>query len=93
MFFSFLVSLSHNIQPLDMTANICPMTQQDVFLFDQDEIEVASEYKILMEKNVLYTHPVPPLYEVIKEEMDEPEKPHTDTLEKDIFTPPKTRLV
>lgn len=93
MSFSVLLSLSNNVHPLDMTVNICPMTQQDVFLFDEDEIEVAGEYKILMEKNVLYTHPAPPIYEMIEIEMEEPKKPHTHHFKKDIFTPPKIRSV
>jgi hypothetical protein len=93
MFLSFMVSLSQNIHVLDVTASFCPMTQHDVFLFDEDEIEVANEYKILMEKNVLYTHPVPPFHEVINVEMEEPEKPHTHNLKKDIFNPPKARSV
>ena len=93
MFLSFMVSLSKNANPLDMTTNICVVTQHDIFLFDEDEIEASKEYKILMEKNVLYTHPALPVYDMIKITMEEPKKPHTNYLEKDIFTPPKLRLV
>jgi len=93
MFLSFMLSLSTNIAPLDITTNICVVTQHDVFLFDEDEIEASKEYKILMEKNVLYTHPAPLLYEMIQITMEEPKKPHTNYLKKDIFTPPKTRSV
>ena len=86
MFFSFLLSLSKNMHPLDITTNICAVTQHD-------EIEMNNEHKILMEKNVLYTHPFPSIYEMIKEEMEEPKKANTKHLGKDIFTPPKTRSV
>ena len=93
MFLSLMVSFSKNVSPLDITSGICVVTQHDVFLFDEDEIEMSNEYKILMEKNVLYTHPVPPVYEAIKIAMEEPEKLYTHILEKDIFTPPKPRSV
>ena len=83
-----MLSLSQNVHMLDVSAHLCPQTQQDVILLDCDD-EVASDYKILMEKNVLYTHHLPPMYEVIREDILEPQKPHSANLTTDIFYPPK----
>lgn len=93
MFFSFMVSLSQNIQVIDVAVQFCPQTQQDLFLFDTDEDEPSVDYKILVEKNVLITLHVPERYEVIREDILEPAKLHSKNLSNDIFYPPKTLSV
>ena len=93
MFFSFMVSLAGNIHAIDVSAGFCPQSAQDVFLFDEDESELANEHKILIEKNVIAGENILPYYELIKMVMLTPEPPHFIELSNDIFYPPRAAAV
>jgi hypothetical protein len=89
MFLSFMVTLSSNINVIDVTASFCPQTHQEVIVYDQDEQELAKEHKILIEKNVISTQHELAAYDVIKHTMLAPKTPHFFELSNDIFYPPK----
>lgn len=89
MFLSFMVTLSSNINVIDVTASFCPQTHQEVIVYDQDEQELAKEHKILIEKNVISTQHELAAYDVIRHTMLAPKTPHFFELNNDIFYPPK----
>ena len=93
MFLSFVVTLSSNINVIDVTASFCPQTHQEVIVFDQDEQELATEHKILIEKNVIATENVMMGYDVVRYTMLTPKTPHFVELTNDIFYPPKPQAV
>lgn len=89
MFLSFMVTLSSNINVIDVSASFCPQTHQQIILLDEDEQELAKEHKILIEKNVIAREDTLPNYDVIKYTMLSPKTPHFVELTNDIFFPPK----
>ncbi len=93
MMLSFLVSLSSNVNYIDVTAGFCPSTHQQVIVLDQDEQELAKKHKILIEKNVIATERIKVVYEAIGFTVLSPEVPHFFELTNDIFFPPKTPAV
>lgn len=93
MMLSLMVSFSTKVHLIDVTACMCPQTHQDVFLFDEDEQELAKEYKILIEKNVIAGQSTLAHYGVIKYVMLSPRLLSSYELSKEIFYPPKHTAV
>lgn len=95
MFFSFMIQLAQNIEPVKVNTQFSLSAQSEVFIFDEDELELVKEHKakILMEKNVIPAAYVESFYEVIKHEMTEPQTHLSTELSKDIFYPPKHVLL
>lgn len=87
---SFSASLSTDSYVVDVTAGFCPESHQDIFLCDDEERELASEYRIVIEKNVIFTEPSPEQKQVLTGRIKNRSHYVSVELTQDIFYPPKT---